>query len=236
MTSTRRRYLTSLDDLETFADITITDEEEAWDRVDQAEELIDAYIGNQQKAFRQITTGQITAVNSKTIADTSSDSNLDQNDNYFSYCVIEIIAGTGAGSIRPLTASSKTNKTITYAGDAISSLDTTSVFKIYQLGKFPRINDITSLSNDTTVYKTIPENIRRAVCAQVAFMIEMGDAYFAGDDAEMDSENIMSYGYSKGSNGGQAAVVKYVAPRARTLLRGYKRSIGTLVRENPTWL
>lgn len=197
-----------------------------------AEKLIDDYVGYQNKFLSSIVRGEVSAVSNsnKTISDTASGTQLDQTDNIFEGCIIEIIGGTGKGQSRIIESSSKTAKSVTVTSAFTTQPDSTSVFRIYQLAKFPRQKDVDLNRAGDTYYKTIPEAVREAAKAQCQFIIEMGDEYFIGDDSEMDSENIMSYGYSRGGNTPQSAVVKFVSPQSRVLLRGIKNRTGKLVR------
>lgn len=233
--SSRRQYAT-IAEVEELADVTSTNDAEFEDRISQAEELIDAYVGYQPRFFAQTVRGKATAVSGRTVFDTSDDSPLDRDNDWYTYCVIKIIGGTGAGQERSIESSSKSAKSVTASTDWTTQPDNTSIFEIYQLGKFPRTKDLYREPDSLTYYKSIPEAVKRATAAQVQFIIEMGDDYFAGEDAEMDGERIMSYSYSRGGNSGQSAVVKFLSPKARTLLRGIKNRGGKLVRDNPTWL
>jgi hypothetical protein len=206
-----------------------------------AEELIDQYVGYQERAVEGDYLGQASVHDStaKTITDTNNTTQLSQANNFYAGCIIEIIGGTGAGSIRNITASNRDNKSITYSGAALT-IDTTSIFKIYQLAKFPRVRDTRSWTpanaTQPSYYRTIPQAIQEAVIAEVEFIIEMGDDYFTGDDSDMDSESIGNYSYNRGKAGGQSSLVKMIAPKTRTILRGIKNSGGRVVAENPTCL
>lgn len=238
MANSKRKYLT-IEELEEYADITVTDESEAWDQISQAEDLIDAYVGPQTKHVDRVHFGTLTSVNSTTLADTSSDSPLTQyDDNHFSYCVIEIIGGSGIGQTGTIVASDKSAGTITLDGTMAISLDSTSVYKVYQLGKFPRLADVYREQGTNTAYKSIPDAVRRAVAAQVQFIIEKGASYFSGDDSEMEAERIGNYSYQRSGAGvgGQSSIVKLIAPKARVLLAGFKRRSVELQADNPTWL
>jgi len=199
-----------------------------------AESLIDDYVGYQPKWLETIRHGKVTGAVGAVIYDTNTDSHLDVSDNTYDKCVIEIIGGAGVGQRRVLNDSDKSDKSVTFAGSAFNpALDSTSVFKIYQLAKFPRRQD--AYVKDDVIYKAIPEAVREACIAQVEFIIEMGADYFEGDDSEMDSERIGNYSYSRGGgSGGQSALVKMIAPRARVLLRGIKNRTGRLLAEDST--
>lgn len=233
--SSLRKYAT-IDQVQEFADITSTNDAEFEDRISQSEEMIDAYVGTQQKHVDRIFTGRLTSVSGTTLVDNSSDSPLVFDDNYFSYCVVEIIGGTGSGQRKSVTASSKNDKSITVDSAFTTTPDSTSVYKIYQIGKFPRHQDVYHDPENLKYYKSIPDAVMRAVCAQMAFIVDKGDAYFAGDGSEMQSESIGNYSYSRGQGDSAASFVKFVSPRARTLLRGYKVSGGRIIADNPTCL
>lgn len=238
--SSLRKYAT-IAQVQEFADITSTDDTEFEDRISQSEELIDAYIGHSQKFLQNPVFGNVTGTSpdGKTIYDNSGQTQLQVGNNYYSYCYIDIIAGTGAGQKRFISASNLGNKSITVdtAWDTIP--DTTSRYRIYQLGLFPRQQETFFDATDVTYYKAIPDAVMRAVCAQMAFLVQQGDEYFANDGLELNSESIGNYSYSKAGadlNNQRSSTVRLVAPRARALLRGYKNSTGTLSVENTTCL
>jgi hypothetical protein len=195
-----------------------------------AEELIDVYVGVQDKHFKNEYDGEITSLLSgNKVIDASSLSNLkQQNTNIFSRCVIELVTGDAAGTIRLITASDGSDYSVTYDGDEIADIAVGDIFKIYQLAKFPRQKD--HFTRNSIYYKTIPRAVKDAVIAQTQFIIEMGDDYFNGNETDAGSESIGNYSYSNSSgNGGQqSAVVKMVAPKARTLLRGIVNRLGRI--------
>ncbi len=232
MTS-RRNYLT-IDELEEYADITVTEESEAEDQISQAEELIDAYVGHQDKAMPNSIRGEVSSATSSSVTDNDGGTGLDVGDDYFVGCEIEIIGGTGAGQTRRITASSRSGKSVTVSPVFTTTPNTTSVFKIYQLGKFPRIQDRNTNRAGDKYYRSIPEAVKRATAAQMQYMIEMGSDFFSGASTDMEAENILNYGYRRGAgSSGSSSVVKMIAPKARALLRGIKNSTGRLVVEEP---
>lgn len=224
-TPTSRRGYLSQDELAQFANIVINDTDEADDVIGQAEELIDAYVGFQNKFIKEPLQGRLSSSGSTTQHTLQTDHLNSVQDDYWVGCEMEIVGGTGAGERRRITDS-------TYAGvvttDAFSTaLDSTSVYKIHQLGKFPRVEDVFYDGNNTpnTYYKSIPEAIKRAVAAQVDYIIQMGDAYFQTDKVDYQSESIGDYSYSKGT----ASIDKLIAPRARTLLKGIINRKGVMI-------
>lgn len=224
--TSRRGYL-SQDELELYANITITDTTEADDRISEAEELIDAYVGPQEKFMEFELNGLASAGGSTSITLNSTDQNIYDTD-YFKLCEIEIIGGTGEGQRRKCTASTEAG-VLTVDSAWTTVPDTTSFYKIYQLGKFPREYDgvLCSQGLISKYFKSIPENIKRATAAQVAYIIEMGDSFFAGDEADKVSESIGDYSYDKSV--GNTGVSKLIAPRAKLLLRGFINRTGKLI-------
>ena len=231
--SSRRNYLTHAE-LEEYADIDIVDATEADDQISQAEEMIDAYVGPQDKFLRGKRTyfGIVTAATSTTLADTSGDTPLDlSQDNYFTYSEVEILSGTGSGQKRTIVSSDGDAKSITISTAWTTNPDTTSAYRIYQLGRFPRRCDAFFDSDTQTHHKAIPEAVRRAVAAQVQFVIEKGPSFFAGDSSMKQSETISDYSYTMGSyiNTSPGVMARLIAPKAKILLRGITRRIGRII-------
>jgi hypothetical protein len=234
LTTTLRNYIT-LAELQTLAGIVITNNGEALRQIERAEQAIDDYVGYHCPSVDVDFRGTISAASGKQVFDTNPASQLHILDGYFEHCVIEILGGTGAGQIRYISGSSFDNRSVTIVDDWDTLPDTTSFYRIYQLAKFPRQQEVYTRADGRRYYKAIPDAIKRAVAAQIEFMIAQGDAFFVGNQADVTSESIGNYSYSK-ANGGQSPTVSALAPRARTLLRGYKNSMGTLHAENPTSL
>lgn len=224
--TSRRGYL-SQSELEQLANITITDTVEADDRISQAEEMIDAYVGAQEKYLEHKITGLASAAGATSLTLEQSQQNTYDID-YFKLFEIEILGGTGEGQRRKITGSTKAGVlTIDSAWTVTPS--TNSFYRIYQVGKFPRRCDVETYTNgvNTTYYKSIPEAIKRAVAAQVEYFIEMGDAFFAGDKSEMESESIGDYSYTKGQ--GIASISKLISPKAKSLLKGIFNRTGVII-------
>ena len=232
--TSKRQYLNQTE-LAEFADITISDTTEADDQISQAEEIIDAYVGFQEKFTALQFRGQFTAVSGTTFTDTSGDTMLTLQDNFFTFCELEIVAGTGAGQKEIISSSSLANKSVTIRTAFSTTPDTTSIYKIHQLGKFPRCTDYYYEPDSETYYKYIPGEVRRAVAAQVEYMINQGSAYFATDQTDKDSERIGNYSYSKSNGSAQGtSLSKLIAPKARAILKGFRNAGGEVVAENPT--
>lgn len=227
--ASRRGYVTQ-DEVAEYANITILDTTEADDKISQAEEMIDAYVGYQEKFIECEHRGEPTSVSGRTVIDTSGGTQLFRTDGFFTGCVIEILGGTGAGQRKKIVSSSRDAYSVTVDSDWSTEPDTSSFFRIYQLGKFPRCRDVFLNNFGTVYYKSIPEAVKRAVAAQVEFFVGMGDDYFSTDKAEMQSESLGNYSYSKGSNSqGESSTVRTIAPKTRLLLKGIKNSTGRLV-------
>lgn len=227
--ASRRNYLTE-DELEEFADITVTDASEAEDQVSQAEELIDQFVGAQDKFFHYILQGKASAgaSTSQFTLDSIHKDSYPYTD-YFTGLMIEVIGGTNAGQRKRITASSTLGVITTEA--FTSAFDTTSVYKIFQLGKFPRVQDVFYNPNETPAkyYKSIPEAVKRAVAAQVEYKISMGDKFFTTDSSERTAERIGDYSYVKRAGVGGSS--QLIAPKARILLKGIINRTGDLIVE-----
>src|SRR3990167_2995659 len=221
--TSRRGYLTQTE-LAEFTDITVTDAAEADDQINQAEEMIDAYVGSQQKFYDYELKGKAAAGGSSSITLQSNQQSIYDID-YFKLCEVEIIGGTGVGQRRKVTASTLAG-VLTVDTAWTTTPDSTSFYKIWQLGKFPRQQDVHFYSEQTpsTYYKSIPEAVKRAVAAQVEYRIAMGEAFFKTDASEKVSERIGDYSYENASSQGVGTlgVEKLIAPKAKLLLRGIK--------------
>jgi hypothetical protein len=228
--TSRRGYL-SEDELEQFADITVTDTDEGSDRISQAEEMIDAYVGFQQKFMNGELVAPVSSATSLTFTLYTRDQNVYEK-NYFVWCEVEIISGTGAGQRRRITASTKPG-VLTVASAWTVTPDSTSFYRIYQLGKFPRYCDARLFSEvgDPVYLKNVPEAVKRATASQVQYMIEMGDKFFSTDQSEKVKERIGDYEYENASGGGSGTtgVHKLLAPKARSFLNGIKNRTGRIV-------
>lgn len=224
--TSRRGYL-SQDELKQLANITITDATEADDKISQAEEMIDAYVGPQDKYMVESIKGLASAGAASSITLETSQQNTFDID-YFKLCEVEILGGTGVGQRRKITASTKAG-VLTVDSAWTTPPNNTSFYKISQIGKFPRGCDVETYTSgvNTTYYKSIPEAIKRAVAAQVEYFIEMGDAFFAGDKSEMESESIGDYSYTKGQ--GVGSIAKLISPKAKILLKGIFNRLGQIV-------
>lgn len=222
MTS-KRNYLT-IAELSQYADITVTDTDEALDQISQAEEDVDSFVGPQDKAVKSEYLGRMSAVSGNTFTLEQTHQNQFYDD-YFTWCVVEIVGGTGAGQLKRITGS-------TYAGVLTvegwdTTPDTSSVYKIYQLSKFPTCDEVYVDTNNSPAkyYKNILDQVRRAVAAQVEYRIQMGTAFFAGDKAHLTGERIGDYSYTKT----QTSISNLIAPKAKAYLRGIINRKGVIM-------
>lgn len=214
--TSKRGYL-SQTELAQYADISITDETEADDQISQAEEMIDQYVGFQDKFYHYTLQGKASAGSTSTLTlDTNHVNNYPYTD-YFKGCTVEIISGPGAGDRKKVTGSTSTG--VLTCETFSAAITTSSVYRIYQLGKFPRHKDVFINTNEspTAYYKTIPEAVKRATAAQVEYMIQMGTAFFATAGG-VTSESIGDYSYTKESE--SVDMTQLIAPKARQLLIG----------------
>lgn len=225
--ASRRNYLSQAE-LAEFADITIIDATEADDQISQAEEMIDAYVGPQDKLISYEVRGLVAAGGASSFT-LSTEHQSNMQDDYLRGCQIEIMGGTGEGQKRRITGQTFAG-VITVDSAFSPAVDTTSYYRIWQLGKFPRGCD-TQLGTNSKYYKTIPEAVRRAVAAQVEYIINMGTTFFSTDASNKTSESIGDYAYSKGGPGfaGSGSDASMIAPKARQLLRGILNRTGQIV-------
>ncbi len=215
---TARGYL-SKTELTTLAPgVTGTDAEKLA-LIERAEALIDSYIGRQDKAVRELR-GVARAASANTLQLAADDTQAANGINYLKGCTIEILDGTGAGESKRITASAL-DGTVTVHSNWTATPDTTSYYRIYQVGKLPR--RATDLKNDTvngvnTYFRIIPHAVKQAVAAQAEYIQQMGEAYFTGGDSNMQSESSDGYSYTRGENGTNGKGL--IAPAVRSLLAG----------------
>ena len=221
MIETKRGYITKAE-VESYCDIAITDDDEAIERMELAEELIDQYVGFQNKFLRYEVDGIATDGTTTTLIDTSGDSLLDSSvDGRYEYCTIQVLSGTNAGEERLIIDHDVSESTIEVHEAFTSAIDDTSVYRIYQLAKFPRAKDVKIIDN--VFYKYVPEQVKKAALAQVDYMLEMGDDFF-NSGVDKNSENIDGYDYEV-----PKSVNRMIAPKARTYLKGIMSIKGKLL-------
>lgn len=195
-----------------------------------AEELIDWYVGPQQKFFNRTLVGlNAGGTSTSQIKLQSNQQNIYYPD-YFKYCWVQIVDGLGAGQVARIDSSAK-DGTLTLASDEqfSNNVDNTSYYRVYQLGKFPRESDgIFDGYNTPNKYrKWIPDAVRRAAMAQIEFMNKMGANFFNTDSSNMESEKIGDYSYKRGSASiGKEALI---APKAKTYLKGIMNRKGEMI-------
>lgn len=221
--ASNRNYVTTTE-VNTYTDnaFTATDE-----MINKAEELVDAYVGFVDKFYPHELVGRATAGGSTSITLETDEQNKYEKD-YFKWCYVEIVSGTGEGQRRIVSSSTKAGVlTVQSAWD--TTPDTDSYYKIYQLGKFPRLKDVSYYTESTPyIYlKSIPEAVKRATCAQVEYMQTMGANYFKSNKNALESESLDDYSYSRGS--GSASLDTLIAPKAKDYLKGIINRSGTIL-------
>lgn len=219
------------------------------DLISAAEQFIDSYVGPQRKWFQAVSSssnGAFTApdwsddvpavkelrgrvsqvVSSTTFKLQLSQQNAYQND-FFALCNIEIIGGTGVGQTNHIAASTLDGQ-LTVTDAWASLLDTTSVYRIYQLGKFPRVQDVyfDSINQPNQYYKTIPDEVRRAVAAQCVYMNTKGREFFTSDAATLTSEHLTGYSYTRKATTSIGDL--FIAPEAKEALKYVMKRTGRI--------
>lgn len=220
--STRRNYITE-DEIEEFSNIQVTDHTEAVSQMSFAEEMIDSYVGFQQKHIRGAYTGYVETSGNNYIIDSSNGSMIKgYDDDFFTFCEVEIIGGTGKGQRRNVIAYEKDLQKITVDSNWTTNPDSTSFYIVHQIGKFPRVDDVYR-ADDNTYFKMIPDAVKRATMAQLEYIIEKGSAFFSGA-GDYKSESLEGYSYTVNDRKN-----RFISPHARQLLRGIRNTKGHLI-------
>jgi hypothetical protein len=221
-----KRGYTTTDEVNEDLGITVTDAQ-----INKAEEIIDDFIGAQDKFMSYEIRGLVAAggASSFTLED-EQQNNMQKN--FLRGCWVEIIGGSGEGQRKKITGQTYEG-VVTIEGSFSPALDTTSYYRIWQLGKFPRKQDVSYDSEHVPnqYYKSIPEKVRKATVAQIEYMVNLGDNFFGSDKVDMVAEHIADYSYDKGSNNQQSAtgIARLIAPKAKILLSGLKNRLGEII-------
>lgn len=205
----RKNYVTT-DEVQQITGQTVTDDE-----ISMAEDQIDAYVGRVNSKHLQneiVGKAQAGAAGTITLAASALSSYYEGS---LVGKAIEIIGGTGQGQRRSIK--SHAGDVVTTDSDWTDAPDNTSVYHIFQPGKFPRAQDVTTLEGVT--YPGIPEGVKVATAWQVLWMKNVDDT----DSESMQSENIGGYSYSRAAKIGSA---RLIAPKARVALRGFVNRVG----------
>ena len=216
---TLRGYITKAE-VEKYCDIALTDETEAIERMEYAEQIIDDYVGHQVKFFRHDESGVATGGSTTTLEDTSNGSALNTSyDDKYTYCTLQILSGALKGEERLITSHEDNTVTLHEAFD--TPVVGGTVYRVYQTGKFPRVQDFDLVEAQTKYFKYIPTKVKDACLAQFQYMLEMGDEFFTSG-VEKTKERIGDYSFEvKGS--------RMIAPKAKLLLKGITNRKGNLV-------
>lgn len=250
----KRQYINAafLDQYLGSQTINLEDWPSADSLIDFAEQMIDGYVGPQRKWFQLDSSfiagvytppdyepetpvvkelrGRINTVVSPNQYMLEQWQQLAYQNNFFIMCNLDIIGGAGFGNSYIISGSTLQGQiTINNTdGSAITEapLDNTSVYRIYQLGKFPRDRDVfyNTFQNPTFYYKAIPEPVREATAAQAEYINNQGLDFFTSDKPNMQSEHIGPYSYSRKQKGDIL-----MAPKAKMLLRGIMSRRGTMI-------
>ncbi|MEC5150875.1 hypothetical protein [Cryobacterium sp. GrIS_2_6] len=250
--SSRRQYIDSTYLTQYLSGTALSsDYSSADDLISAAEEYIDAWVGHQDKFFRGISgtngvytppdpqdrraptlyevKGRVSQVINPTNFILQQYTQFVFQEDYLAGCWIEIIGGTGAGQTNHVTGSLLDGQ-VTVSSAWTTAIDATSVYRIYQLGKFPRLQDVyfDSINQPVRYYKMIPDAVRRATAAQCVFMNAKGRDFFDTDGAAMQSEHLGAYSYSRGAKSTSGSL--YIAPDAKEALRGITNRMGKIQR------
>lgn len=218
--NTLKNYLTNAEYKE-ITGITLSDGDFIT-KVKKAEEIIDAYVGYHEKFFKQEIAGKVQSATNTTLKLENNHLNSSYDD-FYKYCVVEIVRGKGEGQKRFILSSDKESIGIN-AWDTDKTPDETSYYRIYQVGKFPRCQDVVFASNAQIYFKTIPENIKQGVAFQIQYMDKMGEDFINSNKTNLQSESIGDYSYSMNPN-----VDQLISPMAKQSLHGFVCRIGKII-------
>lgn len=229
----RRQYVTAAEVL-ALSGYTVTDND-----ISVAEELIDSFIGYTDQFFsiqysynlEGLCAGVGSLGSNLSMVLEARHQNISLMD-FFTFCEVEIIGGAGQGQRSIIKSSTYPNTEIQLRDAFTIPIDTTSFYRIYQLGKFPRREDVflDAIHTPNRYYKNIPEALKRATAAQVEYMKTMPSQFFQTDDLFKDSEKIGDYAYTKVRSGAVGLdVYQMISPKAKALLRGYTNRKGEML-------
>lgn len=218
----------------------VTDEALAATFISDAERVIDAFIGPAPRFYADLTV-QVAAVASgaTTVVSTTFGS---RRPNYWAQggVYLEVLdvpdapASSLIGEKRLIVASQSGQVTVATAfGDAVP---VNTLMMIHQESKFPRAWD-----SDPLATPRLPEELKVAVAYQVEYGIHFGSEEFGlgdsnistGEEDEIQSRTYGS-GYSESKRSPVAMVdarmgiARWVAPKARMILRGLLQATGRL--------
>ena len=221
-----RNYVT-IAEVKEYVDTGALTDAEITELITQAEEIIDNYVGFQQKAVEVEYRGLATGGGATTLTLSTNHLNIFQID-YFKYCIIEIIGGTGIGQSRMITSSTLAG--VLTVATWTTNPDITSYYRIYQLGKFPRLEDehFDGENTPNKYYKFIPEKVKRAVIDQVEYAISVGENFFINNQSDLQSESIGDYSYTKFGNSSTSRLDDLIAPKSKLLLNGIRNIVGEI--------
>lgn len=205
----RKNYVT-IDEVQQFTGVTVTD-----DQISAAEDQIDAYVGNQ--GSKHLTSELVDKATAGAVGSITVPAGALSTypDGFFVGKQIEIIGGTGQGQRRSISA--QAGNVISVTPNWTTAPDATSVYHIFQSGKFPRENDVHDYGGK--VYPGIPEAVKMATAYQAVYLMNVKNL----DKEVMQSEHIGGYSYSRAAKTGSARII---APKARVALRGYVKRVG----------
>lgn len=228
--ASRRQYVTANEVLK-LSGYTATD-----DQISFAEEIIDGYCGFVDR-FLDIDVSNV--IEGRAQGGSTTQLTLENRHsnvfliNFFTFCEIEIVGGAGAGQRTIIQSSTYPNTVVTFRDALTTPVDSTSYYRIYQLGCFPRKADVyldAIVAPTPTYIKNIPEGVKRATAAQVEYMMTMPSQFFQSDDLFKQGEKIGDYMYTKVRAGTVGFdFFQLVSPKAKLLLRGYTNRKGQMI-------
>ena len=213
----------------------VTDEALAAKFITDAERVIDAYVGGGPRFYPELT-GNPSFTVASGVTTLPSSIFGSRRPNYWAKggVYIEILNSADASNIgarRLVVASSVESVTLDTGFD--TELTAAAQFVFIQDSQFPRLWDSNILGDPH-----MPQVLKLAVAAQVEYGIAYGsEAFGLGDSSIVDDEsgNVQSRTYGSGYSESRdtrrtEGLARWIAPRARVLLRALLNSTGAIRR------
>lgn len=223
------QYLTPAEYAERDLSVSgITNATLAEKHISAAERMVDAYCRGWECFYPELT-GTVLALPNSTTVSGSVFGN--ENPGYWAVggLYLKVVDGAAAGAERLIVGSAESRCTIT---SGITGLAAGDRFVLKQKSVFPRGRDYDGELPE------IPEGIKQAVAAQVAFAVQQGSEAFGqwagavvlNEKAKLTGESYGSgYSYQQDPSQSRDPGAQFLAPQARLLLRRFRSSTGRIM-------
>jgi hypothetical protein len=209
----------------------VTDEALSVKFINDAEVLIDAYVGKHVRFIAHDLTGKPSAVVASGSTTLPSTTFGDRRPNYWAKggVYVHLLNESGAGQKRQIIAS--TTDSVTLLTGFTVALSETTEFMVHQESKFPRFVD-----QDPFGSPRLPDVLEQAVAFQVEYGIHFGsEEYGLGDTAVSTNEeaDVQSRTYGSGYSETRIptlnhGMARFIAPKTKAILRDLLKVTGRL--------